>query len=701
MAPAPQKRTIYQNFIDKHSPPIEQHTLLESKLTDELLDDFLKSAPSFPNPIRVGVAPAYSEKDQLLAIAIATESTILVVQLQKSKGDTLHRSRGLLLTKVLCNADCMLYAFSIGQLAMSLFIDHGLRIVNGVNVESVCPESQKSIVSPLAAIKFAVGDQWPIYEDNIKAAFQDKIWDPKPAKHTSLALKAWLASFLPTIPDQEERFNAVQRVNTKDKSDSELAQIGQIVRADQRLASQRPVVSANEFSAPLAHRQKVKVRSERYQTRIQKSSEVQATVMDEHGATFLVNGRTADVMGRAATLKADGTTLEGKTILSIVSTGGDRATMAEQQKSLHVLRALQGQANLFENPFQKYIWCGPGDDSTWPETFESSDEVPEITATQPLNDSQQRAVQHMLTMSNSARVTVIQGPPGTGKTSVIAAYVCSAVAAGRHGIWLVAQTNVAVKNIAEKLIKVDFQDWKLLVSTDFHLGWHEHLYSAVNKNIICSDNFKKANRLIKGCSVILCTLSMLSHPLVKSFTALVPLTTMVVDEASQISINDYIPALQQFPSIHKMCFIGDDKQLPPFGQDQNEELKSIFEVPHLRSDALMLNIQYRMPPHLGGFISEAVYDAQLASNPLHPIKKPESYFVDVGEESQEKRNGTSWMNTLERQAVLKIAAKLQEEGKDYRIITPYDAQRSLIENEMKASGLAWQDKCFNVDSFQG
>ena len=195
------------------------------------------------------------------------------------------------------------------------------------------------------------------------------------------------------------------------------------------------------------------------------------TVRDEYGAMFAIDGSTGNkgVVGRDAIVEANGTSLEGKTILSITTIDGGRATMAEQQKALHVLRALQGQLNLFESPFQKYIWC-PGDDFTWPEAFESSAEVPEIIATQ-LNDSQHRAVQHMLSNTDSTRVTVIQGPPGTGKTSVIAAFVCSAIAGGRKGIWLVAQTNVAVKNIAEKLIKVGFHDWKLLVSTDFHLGW--------------------------------------------------------------------------------------------------------------------------------------------------------------------------------------------------------------------------------------
>ena len=32
-----------------------------------------------------------------------------------------------------------------------------------------------------------------------------------------------------------------------------------------------------------------------------------------------------------------------------------------------------------------------------------------------------------------------------------------------------------------------------------------------------------------------------------------------------------------------------------------------------------------MPPHLGDFISEAVYDAQLASNPKHPKTKEGIY----------------------------------------------------------------------------
>ena len=130
----------------------------------------------------------------------------------------------------------------------------------------------------------------------------------------------------------------------------------------------------------------------------------------------------------------------------------------------------------------------------------------------------------------------------------------------------------------------------------------------------------------------------------------------------------------------------------------------------------------RMPPQIGKIISEAVYDNKLKSNPLHPITDQTTacYFIDVsGKEAQ--LNGGSFkvffictrvllflifshilfQNELECEMVLKIAQKLQEQEKDYRIITPYAGQTTLIESSMKNMELNWADKCFNVDSFQG
>jgi regulator of nonsense transcripts 1 len=128
-----------------------------------------------------------------------------------------------------------------------------------------------------------------------------------------------------------------------------------------------------------------------------------------------------------------------------------------------------------------------------------------------------------------------------------------------------------------------------------------------------------------------------------------------------------------------------------------------------------------MPPQIGNFISAAVYENQLQSNPLHPItdKTIACRLIDVTHGKQQTQ-GTSFkvcdyvimvyyssenpyvlQNIAELDVALQIAEQLQIQGKNFRIITPYDAQRSALEEGMKEHELNWEDKCFNVDSFQG
>lgn len=75
----------------------------------------------------------------------------------------------------------------------------------------------------------------------------------------------------------------------------------------------------------------------------------------------------------------------------------------------------------------------------------------------------------MVSLGDMTRVklssNVNQGPSGTGKTSTISAAVREWVRAGSSA-WIVAQSNVAVKNIAEKLSK-DHVTFRVLVSRAF------------------------------------------------------------------------------------------------------------------------------------------------------------------------------------------------------------------------------------------
>jgi regulator of nonsense transcripts 1 len=106
-----------------------------------------------------------------------------------------------------------------------------------------------------------------------------------------------------------------------------------------------------------------------------------------------------------------------------------------------------------------------------------------------------------------------------------------------------------------------------------------------------------------------------------------------------------------------------------------------------------------MPVPIGEFISKHVYGGQLTSK--HAITLISSCrFVDVFDGVEESQ-GRSWKNLREVEVAIEIAKQLTNAGKSFRIITPYDPQRSALENALKDAGLPWEDKCFNIDAFQG
>ncbi|KAI6155141.1 AAA domain-containing protein, partial [Pisolithus tinctorius] len=246
-------------------------------------------------------------------------------------------------------------------------------------------------------------------------------------------------------------------------------------------------------------------------------------------------------------------------------------------------------------------------------------------------------------------------------------------ASSSRTVWIAAQSNVAVKNIAEKFAKIGFYDFALLVSMEFHFDWHEHLYERLEPCLIRSDTFSEdivgASRQLRGARVILCTLGMLSNDHIAPFLHVNPVDFLIFDEGSQIEVGNYLPVFDRFAqTLTKTVFIGDDKQ-------------------------------YRMPSAIGDFISRKVYNGKLKTCHANSINLP-CRFVNV-ERGQETRSGKSWTNPSEARAVVQIAGAYQAKGLDFRIITPYDAQRALIEHELQVANVCHEDKVFNVDSFQG
>ncbi|KAJ2926342.1 hypothetical protein H1R20_g10754, partial [Candolleomyces eurysporus] len=720
-------------------------SLSESELTPEAVSVFDKSE----SPV-LGLAAGHTKNGKLSSLVICDGSSAIIVDFKggaagkpssKGKQDTHDSSdsgpdssdaaaaagpnssaRKLIEEKLLGRStDTILAAFDMGPLALSLYTDFGIGIGNAIDVQSTFPELGQSPYAVVeAALRKAQLDKVKPSAERIGSEFLNTTYESVELNcRKELVCRAWLAHYLIDVCLDDQAREEVKKVNTRRIPPELLKIIAKICTDAHRLSLGESPTTKHRIAHVRNEDGVTLIDAAAYKHKFRGANKSARIVAENERGQFAIHTAIDEVDTGSGEVQS--VINANIAIISTETTGYDRPTRAASRRAKIILKVLQGEKGLFvDNPWIQNIWFSADGTLVWPEEWSSpplasptspTSRLPPDTSTYELpklNPSQQIAVNSMLSTKDSYRCVVVQGPPGTGKTSVIAAYVILASRRGYDGIWLVAQSNVAVKNIALKLLKVGFQDWKILVAREFHDGWHEHLYTEdarFNGHLIISSEFKRIrSRDLKGCRVVLSTLSMLSSTFITKFTRHIPMKTLIVDEASQIEVGNYVPAFIAFSSLRKVCWIGDNKQLPPHGQEELEELRSIFEVPHLKKHVVFLDTQYRMPPEIGGIISDAIYDSKLKSNPLHPVTSDtiSCYFVDVPQ-GQESKAETSWKNVAEQAVVLKLAQHLQEADMAYKIITPYEGQTTGIEHLMKQSesGLSWADKCFNVDAFQG
>ncbi len=186
--------------------------------------------------------------------------------------------------------------------------------------------------------------------------------------------------------------------------------------------------------------------------------------------------------------------------VSINTIGREDPTSAESLRTNILLKVIQNANAFMDLPFVRDLWPPKKPSELLKPTSKEllkpifPKPVPIAFNSRPLNGSQKTAVEAILSEKYSRRLVLIHGPPGTGKTTVIAAAVVSISASTDtdRNLWLVAQSNVAVKNIAEKLADVGFFDFKILVSKDFHFDWYDYSLQS---------NFLKLTRLWKGTNI--------------------------------------------------------------------------------------------------------------------------------------------------------------------------------------------------------
>ncbi|KDQ17077.1 hypothetical protein BOTBODRAFT_224637 [Botryobasidium botryosum FD-172 SS1] len=479
--------------------------------------------------------------------------------------------------------------------------------------------------------------------------------------------------------------------------------LGQMQHTFHALENIKPRSFANDFAGvAITEEDGVTVENSRFRTKIRPGR--QTTVVFKYDNGHEIEGRAVSTAGRDTNVKISRNVSALGPVRDIQVVGREDPTPADTARTKFLLGFLHGSLDIEESEFIRQIYFPTKDDKAVAQRNRSPPSRGALFgAIDPrLNNAQASAARALLS-PDSHEMVLVQGPPGTGKTRTIAA-VIKAWEAYSMPAWVVAQSNVGVKRIAETLLEHQCK-FLLIVSKEFHFGWHEHLYLEMEEHVIRTDELPEdlvaMERLLSDNLVILCTIDTLSNPTLheRHVFDLIPVERIVIDEASQIYVGAYVHILHSFRrTLQKICWFGDPKQLPPYGKESIDGLLSIFEVKHLRPGVYFLDTQYRMPEKIGNFISHNVYDSKLKS--VHTIKDHSCVaFVDV-DTGHEIQQGRSWANQAEIQVLVHLVGSYYRHA-DFCVITPYDAQRATIESTFKANNLPWEDRIFNVDSFQG
>eukprot|EP00917_Polyrhabdina_sp_WS-2016_P013318 GHVP01029328.1.p1 GENE.GHVP01029328.1~~GHVP01029328.1.p1 ORF type:complete len:938 (+),score=153.54 GHVP01029328.1:1100-3913(+) len=366
-----------------------------------------------------------------------------------------------------------------------------------------------------------------------------------------------------------------------------------------------------------------------------------------------------------------------------------------------------------------------------------------------LNHSQIYAVQQAL----QSPLCLIQGPPGTGKTVTSATIVYHLCKINQAQVLVVAPSNVAVDQLAEKIHMTGLKVVRLCAKSreavsspvDF-LTLHTQV-----KTVGSSDNPQSSelNKLLKLKEEV----GELSHADGKRlktlrsvterellFMADVICTTcvgagdprlqsckfrhVIIDEATQATEPECLIPIAM--GARQVILVGDHCQLGPVIMCKKAAkaglCQSLFErLVFLGTRPIRLEVQYRMHPCMSEFPSQAFYDGSLQNGVtlkerrydsldfLWPKKKLQMFFYNSTGHEEISASGTSYLNRVEAANIEKLVTALIKGGlKSHQIgiITPYDGQRAYISSQFQRQTLLnptlYTDiEVASVDAFQG
>ncbi|TBU26537.1 P-loop containing nucleoside triphosphate hydrolase protein, partial [Dichomitus squalens] len=583
----------------------------------------------------LGVSLRLSKKGVMEAIAIGTPDTAFLINLtaecyaEKSK----NSSHDAGLAQILNNEHCLLAGFQMPRLALLLHRQTASHVY-GIDLSTLHSKFTRKQVSAAE-----LADRHLSNRTNQRAIHALWLRD----SDQDICLRAWLSACI-----SEKCITAIQKaakIDTRHLPQHQLSCLSQLILNIELLEADKPTGYENDFEdVGLDGEGQVVLQNARFKTRVRKSRQ---TIIEINGGDVKLQAVAAK--GRQTGLKVVEGKFNGK-VDRVRVVGREELTQAELSRDEHILLVLQNAHTLVESPYVHMVWFPSDSNPPQGPTGRVVSTGGNTDAFEALNASQRKVANAMIT-DGEPLVIAHAGPPGTGKTTTIAAAL-------EHWqnqelpVWVIAQSNVGVKNIALSLFKREQKtghkiNFKIIVSMEFHFEWHEYMYDDIELYLIRSDEFGEGfdPRIHIGTSkVILCTLSMLSHDaLVKQkILEYVPMERLVVDEASQIDMFEFMHLFHKFDTLKKVCMFGDPKQLPPYGKEAAPAMQTIFDFKQFQKSSYFLDTQYRMPVPLGNFISKTIYDSKLKSeHKIRDFRTSSVLFVDV-RKGAEERAGLSW-----------------------------------------------------------
>ena len=376
---------------------------------------------------------------------------------------------------------------------------------------------------------------------------------------------------------------------------------------------------------------------------------------------------------------------------------------------------------------------------------------PEID-TDALNPSQLAAIE----ASFEQRLTLVQGPPGTGKTHTAVHMLKAWAQEGLGPILACADSNVAVDNLLEGLLKLGVSAVRLgqpvkvrehLRAATLRALMEEHPQSEEIEYIRQHQNelLRQLDRakgkekglthrdirqgwkdirkiedeiiedIIDRSDVICATCIGAGHRLLerKRF----PL--QLIDEATQATEpTTWVPLVK---GARRLVLVGDHHQLPPtvisLRAEEARLDRSLFQrLVDMDIEPHMLTVQYRMHPVIGEFSSARYYDGRIEDGVtaeerpapagfLWPDWEHPVAFVPVDGAERDSEDGASKENMDEAAWVVHVVEGLLEAGdlqpRDIGVVTPYNGQVRLLTDLFGQAGGLEDDVQHGKGKFTG